>query len=372
MVPPWAAQNVSFRKALSGVASTARGSTRHIAPAVADRSSLWCHVAVRLPAILDRHRHWRARIVNVLLRYLGSMRLSRPACSLGLRSLTRVPMGQGVENMSYCEGCGHELDNDAIFCGECGSKRRAVPICTTCGLSLTSDAHFCPGCGRKVEQDEQAFEVRLKESGSKPDFSTRSANQSPAAPQMREGRRRRVAPIVIGLVLSSLLIITLAAWLLISQAKSAQDNAITEQAIGTWHCVEDGSDSGGPAYTYTVGDGEFRVVDDQSEVDGRSEPFEGSWEITNGKLEITGEADTESIALRFLIDADLLSEDTDQIEMDRQLLEDGGSTDDFSIRASVDVISHNEVRFSDAQYRHPGEADWDAEDEGHSWTCTRQ
>ncbi len=139
--------------------------------------------------------------------------------------------------MSYCEGCGHELADDAKFCGGCGSRRGAVPTCTTCGLSLKLDAHFCPGCGRQVERDEHSFEVTLKESRSQTDFSTRSPSSYPSPPQVREGHRSGAALMLTGLVVGSLL--ALATGILLFHAKRVRDDANTEQAIGTGLSAQD-------------------------------------------------------------------------------------------------------------------------------------
>lgn len=64
--------------------------------------------------------------------------------------------------MKKCLKCGALLDDDAVFCAECGtnelikienekppvSKRR----CPVCGEALEEDSRFCTNCGAKLEQ----------------------------------------------------------------------------------------------------------------------------------------------------------------------------------------------------------------------------
>lgn len=50
--------------------------------------------------------------------------------------------------MRTCSNCGAPLDNDALFCTECGTK--AAPIgmqCPNCGAAVENNSAFCPECG---------------------------------------------------------------------------------------------------------------------------------------------------------------------------------------------------------------------------------
>ena len=66
-----------------------------------------------------------------------------------------------------CPNCGKMLDDDALFCGECGTKTESnnniQKRCPSCGTALESDSLFCPECGASVSE---------------------SGNGSAAAPQM--------------------------------------------------------------------------------------------------------------------------------------------------------------------------------------------
>lgn len=152
--------------------------------------------------------------------------------------------------------------------------------------------------------------------------------------------------------------------------KSA-DVAIAHQAVWTWHCIETPTDGNDLAFTLDIGDGHFRLEDEQSDEEYRNEPLEGSWEISDGSLVITPTVTGEG-SLRFLLrDPGRLSEETDRIEVDR-LTTGLGQVPELSIRAAVDVISEDEVRFSDAEYRTADQSDWDSDSEANPWVCTRQ
>lgn len=50
--------------------------------------------------------------------------------------------------MKNCINCGHELEDSARFCEECGAKQEEPKkICPTCGKELPGKAKFCSNCG---------------------------------------------------------------------------------------------------------------------------------------------------------------------------------------------------------------------------------
>lgn len=50
--------------------------------------------------------------------------------------------------MKKCISCGVELDDDARFCGECGTKQPELKkTCRNCGTEIPSGAKFCMECG---------------------------------------------------------------------------------------------------------------------------------------------------------------------------------------------------------------------------------
>lgn len=54
--------------------------------------------------------------------------------------------------MIKCSNCGAQLDNDALFCTECGTKQEPQKkICTQCGAEIDDDSIFCAECGAKLD-----------------------------------------------------------------------------------------------------------------------------------------------------------------------------------------------------------------------------
>lgn len=54
----------------------------------------------------------------------------------------------------YCRSCGAKLDDDAVFCVNCGVKildTQNRKICPNCGASIVDDAVFCMKCGTKLD-----------------------------------------------------------------------------------------------------------------------------------------------------------------------------------------------------------------------------
>jgi len=57
-----------------------------------------------------------------------------------------------------CLNCGTELNNDAKFCTECGSKivkKDNLIYCENCGNPMPKDSLFCSECGTKVGNSKE-------------------------------------------------------------------------------------------------------------------------------------------------------------------------------------------------------------------------
>ena len=53
--------------------------------------------------------------------------------------------------MRTCSNCGAPLDNDALFCTECGTKAAPMGMqCPNCGAGVESNSAFCPECGTPI------------------------------------------------------------------------------------------------------------------------------------------------------------------------------------------------------------------------------
>ena len=56
--------------------------------------------------------------------------------------------------MGKCCNCGASLDNDALFCTECGTKveHSQKYHCPSCGAELDADSVFCTACGTRIDR----------------------------------------------------------------------------------------------------------------------------------------------------------------------------------------------------------------------------
>lgn len=52
--------------------------------------------------------------------------------------------------MRKCISCGAELDDNAMFCAECGTKQEKKQFCSSCGAEIKQGAKFCSSCGAKL------------------------------------------------------------------------------------------------------------------------------------------------------------------------------------------------------------------------------
>ncbi len=71
-------------------------------------------------------------------------------------------MGNGY--MKNCSSCGKEMQMDAVFCTNCGTRfeeketqkeNAAVKKCSNCGKEMQLDAVFCTDCGSSFEKKER-------------------------------------------------------------------------------------------------------------------------------------------------------------------------------------------------------------------------
>ncbi|MBR5983657.1 MAG: zinc ribbon domain-containing protein [Bacteroidales bacterium] len=60
-----------------------------------------------------------------------------------------------------CSKCNAEIDDNAMFCPECGSKIEKQVFCANCGAKLEEGAAFCSNCGEKTQAN--AIESKLKD-----------------------------------------------------------------------------------------------------------------------------------------------------------------------------------------------------------------
>ncbi|ELY51236.1 double zinc ribbon domain-containing protein [Natronorubrum bangense] len=62
------------------------------------------------------------------------------------------PRGQQSNDngpQTHCEQCGEHVDDDHVYCPNCGEKTSRRLFCE-CGDEIRSDWSFCPSCGRRT------------------------------------------------------------------------------------------------------------------------------------------------------------------------------------------------------------------------------
>lgn len=68
------------------------------------------------------------------------------------RQMSPEEVGQAVEEARRCTFCGEPMDDDEMFCSECGGPRQGIR-CPACGAMAFR--HFCGACGTPLT--EEAF-----------------------------------------------------------------------------------------------------------------------------------------------------------------------------------------------------------------------
>ena len=79
--------------------------------------------------------------------------------------------------MAFCINCGNELDDNFVFCPECGNKVNEVPsgnafsessfdkysgntkICKKCGSEMPEDSFYCLCCGNTFKESADELEA---------------------------------------------------------------------------------------------------------------------------------------------------------------------------------------------------------------------
>ena len=64
-------------------------------------------------------------------------------------STDRKTSGQTPTEPTACAQCGEQVDDDHVYCPNCGEKATRRLFCE-CGDEIQSDWGFCPSCGRRT------------------------------------------------------------------------------------------------------------------------------------------------------------------------------------------------------------------------------
>ena len=114
-----------------------------------------------------------------------------------------------MNNMSLtCPNCGEEIDDDSIFCPECGMKSSDLfKECPNCGKQIDVDSEFCNYCGVSLKSNEEFKNDDNNEDGQgeENDKNTENLNRE------KEQRRFDNKPILIILSILAIVSVVLAA-----------------------------------------------------------------------------------------------------------------------------------------------------------------
>ena len=68
-----------------------------------------------------------------------------------------------------CMNCGATVEDDELFCGECGAKIVRVQICPNCNAEIALGKKFCTKCGTKLESQNDVAPHQVEEQEKMPE-----------------------------------------------------------------------------------------------------------------------------------------------------------------------------------------------------------
>ena len=62
--------------------------------------------------------------------------------------------------LTFCESCGEQVDEDDLYCNNCGAKMpvKVLPgmvLCPHCNKAVKEGIRFCSNCGKPMEEEEK-------------------------------------------------------------------------------------------------------------------------------------------------------------------------------------------------------------------------
>ena len=95
--------------------------------------------------------------------------------------------------MKKCPFCGAQIDDNSLFCTECGKQIPQGNVCPHCGASVSDGDAFCQSCGRNVSNGSSAPNANFQ-------------TQATYAPKS-SSRNKMILPLIIGGVVFVMLIL---------------------------------------------------------------------------------------------------------------------------------------------------------------------
>ncbi|WP_207587380.1 double zinc ribbon domain-containing protein [Halomontanus rarus] len=130
----------------SPVSSSSASSLSHSRPTIDDL------VRERVDERLADHLANReSQDVNVSITLDGVDAVTEEVGSQPERKTTarKTDLEEASDTVNECGQCGETLDDDHVYCPNCGEKASKRAFCD-CGDELRSDWAFCPSCGRRT------------------------------------------------------------------------------------------------------------------------------------------------------------------------------------------------------------------------------
>ena len=98
--------------------------------------------------------------------------------------------------MKKCPYCKTLIDDDALFCTECGQKIEKTKYCINCGKEIEVDSAFCPYCGVPQQDEERHEDIPKKDEN---DIII-NVNPVDVRQKTKRGKKTNILSIVIPLI----------------------------------------------------------------------------------------------------------------------------------------------------------------------------
>lgn len=129
-----------------------------------------------------------------------------------------------------CHQCGADLQDNALFCRECGARqeKREIRFCRECGAKITSGAKFCDNCGAKILQ-QTSLENRSVSISTQVHESIEGipAKNASATKREKTAKTEKINPYVLTIIIVVLVVAIAMFWL---QNKRKADNSVDTAA----------------------------------------------------------------------------------------------------------------------------------------------
>ena len=139
--------------------------------------------------------------------------------------------------MKKCPFCGAQVDDNSLFCTECGKQIPQENVCPHCGASVSGGDAFCQNCGRNIADGSSAPNINFQ---AQAPYATRS-----------NSRNNSILPVIIGgVVLVMLILAGGAVWYFLNNQKNKYSLEGLAKVVSNFDIDDDriGDNRGGWAF----------------------------------------------------------------------------------------------------------------------------